>query len=198
MSSDPETVAVYDAKAGEYAENFAAAKAGAHLNRFMKALRPEGAVLDLGCGPGGSAVFMRDAGFHVTCTDASAAMVEAARARGLEALQMTFDDISGIGVYDGIWANFSLLHAPRADFPRHFMTLSRALRPGGVFHIGMKAGTGEARDALGRRYTYVTVAEVCDLLRSVAITPDYRVEFDEVGLAGTKDPCLVVQGRKGG
>ena len=60
------------------------------------------------------------------------------------------DEIDGEDLYDGIWANFSLLHAPRAAFPLHLMALKRAIKPGGLLHLGMKLGEGEGRDGLGR------------------------------------------------
>ena len=196
MSVDRETLSVYDAKAADYAAHFDVGSPGGNLKRFMEML-PNGArVLDLGCGPGGAAMHMQAAGFDVVCVDASAEMVAIAASRGLNATQKTFDEISGEGIYDGIWANFSLLHAPRADLPRHFAALGSALRAGGAFHIGMKEGSTEARDALGRKYTYVTVGEVRGLMDSVGITAEHDNRFQEVGLSGSNDPCLIVQGRK--
>jgi len=196
MSVDPETLAVYDAKASEYDDIFFAGQAGAHLKRFMDMVTPGGAVFDLGCGPGNAAVLMQEAGFKMTCVDASAAMIDKAKARGLDAQHAIFDEITGDAIYNGVWANFSLLHAPRAEYPRHFAALSQAMAPGAAFHIGMKAGTGEKRDGLGRLYTFVTVDEVCELMQSVGITPLHKFEFTEVGMAGTNDPCMVIQGLK--
>ena len=75
-------------------------------------------------------------------------MVDLARRHpGVDAQLAGFDDVSGVAVYDGIWANFSLLHAPKADMPRHLAAVARALRPGGVLSIGLKTGTGEASDS---------------------------------------------------
>ena len=110
-------------------------------------------LVDLGCGPGGASAHMRDAGLNPDPVDASPAMIALAKERfSLEARQATFDDIGGEALYDAIWANFSLLHAPRADLSRHFTALARVLRPGGLFHVGLKTGTGEARDEIGRAH----------------------------------------------
>lgn len=198
MSVDRETVAVYDAKAAEYDDLFFAGQAGAHLKRFMGMVREGGHILDLGCGPGNAARIMQDAGFRLTCTDASAEMVRKAHARGLDARVETFDDISGTALYDGVWANFSLLHAAPDALPRHIADLAEAMTDGAAFHIGMKTGEGRARDVIGRLYTYVTDNELTAMLNDVGITVETRHAFSEVGMAGTEDPCLILQGYKHG
>ena len=154
--SDATTIRVYDDRAADYArmsdDNVARDR---RLAAFIAACAPGGHVLDLGCGPGAAAAVMARAGLRVDATDASGEMVVLAGARaGVSARLATFDQISGRDIYDGIWASFSLLHAPRADFPGHLDALHKALKPGGAFYIGMKLGTGEARDSLGRTYTY--------------------------------------------
>ncbi|MFT7594949.1 MAG: SAM-dependent methyltransferase [Paracoccaceae bacterium] len=154
--SDPDTIRVYDTRAADYAEMTDDHNAtDPKLVAFIAACPPGGQVLDLGCGPGASAAVMAQQGLVVEAMDASAQMVALADAHpGVEARQSTFDEISGQGVYDGIWASFSLLHAPRVDFPRHLAACHLALKPGGMFVIGMKLGSSTARDGIGRQYTY--------------------------------------------
>jgi SAM-dependent methyltransferase len=94
----------------------------------------------------------------------------AAQHVGVTAWQATFDDIDASDTYDGIWANFSLLHAPRSDMPRHLAALHKALKPGGVFFIGLKLGAGEARDKIGRLYTYYSQEELDKLLQDAGFT----------------------------
>ncbi|MFK7875337.1 MAG: class I SAM-dependent methyltransferase [Paracoccaceae bacterium] len=198
--SDEETLAVYDAKAGEYATCFSK---GDHpdtqLRAFLDALPHAATVLDLGCGPGRTAGLMAAEGHAVTATDASAEMVKlATKWPGVLASQASFDDLTGDAIYDGIWANFSLLHAARGDLPRHFTAISKALKSGGVFHIGMKTGIGTDRDAIGRRYTYVTDVELRNLMHDVLLTPIANWTGRDAGLAGTVDPWIVIQARKDG
>ncbi len=164
--SDDATIRIYDQRAADYAAlNDDHNAADPNLNAFIAALSPGCRVLDLGCGPGVSAAAMARAGFAVDAWDASSAMVNlTGRHSGVTARQAVFDDIAGTDIYDGIWANFSLLHAPRADFPRHLAALHKALKPGGRFHIGMKRGTGSARDGIGRLYTYYETEELDALL----------------------------------
>ena len=63
--------------------------------------------------------------------------------------------------------------------------LHRALKPGGTLHIGMKLGTGEKRDALGRLYVYYTEAELTGLLQAAGFTPTLRETREDTGLDGT-------------
>ncbi len=170
--SDAETLRVYDKTAADYArKNQDYLSNDPRLLEFIIACPQGGRVLDLGCGPGTSAAVMAQAGLKPDASDASAEMIALAQAHsGVTARQATFDDISGAATYDGIWANFSLLHAPRAAMPGHLAAIKRALKPSGVFYIGLKLGKGEARDALGRLYTYYEEDELKDLLKTAGFT----------------------------
>ena len=193
MSADPRTLAAYDAQAQAYAQRFQADAPGGDLCAFMALLPPGGQVLDLGCGPGTASAFLRAAGFMPDPVDASPAMVEIANNRyGIGARLATFDEIDAEAAYDGVWANFSLLHAPRADLPGHLTALKRALRPGGILHLGMKTGTGEGRDRLDRFYSYFSRAELLSLLAAAGFTVTATREDHEIGLAGTDEPFIIL------
>ena len=183
--TDRETIAVYDARAGDYAKLETFDTPSATLAAFIAALPTGARVLDLGCGPGTSARHMVRAGCVVDALDASAEMIGLASAiDGVTARQASFDDISGTAIYDGVWANFSLLHAPRADMPRHLSAIHTALKPGGLFHIAVKEGTGAHRDSINRLYTYYTEAELTDLLQAAGFSVGpYRRGRDK-GLSG--------------
>ncbi len=183
---DPETIRVYDARAAEYAAvNVKESSSDATLTAFIAACPPGGHVLDLGCGPGASAAVMAQAGLTVDATDASGEMVAlAARHQGVNAFQALFSDITGHNIYDGIWASFCLLHAPRADFPDHLAALYKALKPGGSFYIGMKLGSGEARDSIGRLYTYYTAEELDGYLTQAGFSDFDHLYGTSKGLDG--------------
>jgi SAM-dependent methyltransferase len=188
MTGDEETLRVYDARAAEYARITQTDAPGPLLAGFIAALPAGGRVLDLGCGPGLDAGHMAAAGLVVEAVDASAAMIEQARARrGVAARQADFDTFVAEGhsaAYHGIWANFSLLHAPRDALPGYLTAIHTALRPGGRFHIAVKTGTGSKRDALGRIYTYYMPDELSDHLRMAGLDPQARSEGREPGLDG--------------
>lgn len=87
-------------------------------------------VLDAGCGNGGLAALLTAP--EVVCVDQSEAAVEAARTRGLEALQadiqdLPFEDAS----FDVVMCNWALYHLP--DLDRGLSEIGRVLHPGGRF-----------------------------------------------------------------
>lgn len=194
MSADTETLAVYDAKAQDYARLTVGKAEHNSLAEFVADL-PDGArVLDLGCGPGHYAAEMLRLGCRVDAMDGSVAMVAlAAEIEGLNVWQALFDDLDANATYDGVWASFSLLHAPREKLPRHMAQIKRALKAGGVFHIGMKLGEAGGRDALGRAYTYVSEGELVSLLNDAGFEP-YKTYLGEgAGLSGTVDKFILVR-----
>ncbi len=189
--TDKATIDLYDSRADDYARMVTALPELTALKTFIAKLPPNAHVLDLGCGPGQAARAITQAGHTTDPVDASATMVQQARAHNLPARQASFADITQTNHYDGIWANFSLLHAPKSDLPDHRTRLHRALKPGGLLHLGMKTGTGERRDALGRFYAFYTIAEMTALLTTHGFTLTDTKTGSGKGLAGTDDPwCL--------
>lgn len=195
--TDPKTIAFYDSAADRYDNCFESGTGSSALKEFM-ALLPDGAeVLDLGCGPARASVHMRAAGFRPDPVDASQGMIDLANeAHDIGARMLTFDEIDMVEAYDGVWANFSLLHAPKPDLPRHIAAIAAALRPKGIFHVAMKVGAGEKRDHIERLYTFVTVEELQGLLQDAGFELIATEEGREVGMAGTNDPFVTMRARK--
>ena len=183
MSADRETIAAYETRSHEYLEQVGRAAAPGFAE-FVARLPAGAHVLDLGCGPGDTSHRLLKQGFTVDAIDATPAMVSRARELGVPARRATFDEIEHEDLYDGIWANFSLLHAPRDDMPAHLARVRKALKPGGAFHIGLKLGTGAKRDRIGRFYTYYTEDELSGLLVDAGLTPTHRETGESTGLDG--------------
>lgn len=197
MPYDKRTIAVYDAKVKDYRAAFSENGIDPALSRFMDAVPKSGTILDLGCGPGKHAKILSDHGFNVTAMDASYGMVDAARALGgFTVHQASFDDLNAADYYDGIWANFSLLHAPREAFPQHIKAIAKALKPQGLFHIGMKIGEGAHRDGLGRFYHFYQRDALCETLIQAGFSIRHEKRGEGKGLAGTIDPWIEILAQK--
>ncbi len=193
MTADKQTIELYNARAADYQKKLGSDQPSPRLLRFIAALPDGGTVLDLGCGPGSSAAVMRDHGLVVTALDASVEMARVAKDLfDLDVTLGSFDDVTELAIYDGVWANFSLLHAPRTVMPRHLTAIHRALRAGGRFLIGLKTGTGERRDALGRIYTYYTQDELTELLQIGGFTVDTVETGAETGLSDQVEPFIIM------
>ncbi|ASP18865.1 tellurite methyltransferase [Antarctobacter heliothermus] len=191
--TDPETIRLYNARAKDYADVTEGAGPDATLRAFLAALPPKARVLDLGCGPGRSAGILAAAGHQVEAWDASEGMVAlAAKRPGVTARLAEFNALTASAVYDAIWANFSLLHAPRAEMPRHLAAIRQALKPGGLAHVAVKEGTGSQRDTLGRLYTYYTEPELSLLLTQAGLTPGPFRHGEGMGLDKIMAPWISV------
>lgn len=196
--TDAQTLRAYAENAKDYAQKFDTQKPSKHLLSFMEGLPSKAKVLDFGCGTGNAAIKMREAGFVVTGLDASEEMLKIAakNASGIEWIHGCFDDLNAVKTYEGVWANFSLLHSERTALTDHIAAISKALKIGGYFHIGMKTGTGEGRDRLGRKYTYWQQAELVRILDDNGFNNHKISTGSEAGLAGVAEPWIIILSRK--
>jgi SAM-dependent methyltransferase len=118
-------------KADRYAHNARfVADLGAPVLAFL-APQPGEKILDLGCGDGALTEKLVATGADVVGVDASAAMVEAARAKGLNAEVMDGGALTFDGVFDAVFSNAALhwMLDPNAVIAG----VRRALKPGGRF-----------------------------------------------------------------
>lgn len=108
-------------------------------------------VLDLGCGDGSLTLKLKAAGCQVVGVDSSAAMVAAARARGLEAHVADGHALPFENRFDAVFTNAALhwMLDPEAVIAG----VKRALKPGGRF-VGECGGAGN-------------VNHICNALRTV-------------------------------
>lgn len=154
MSTDPATIAFYQARAPHWVFHSGAAHSH-QLDAFLDRLPPGSAVLELGCGGGRDAAHIRQRGFAVDATDGTPALVKRANeAFSLGARVMAFHQLEAEAAYAGVWAHASLLHCPRAALPDVLARIHRALVPGGWFFSSYKLGQGEGRDSLGRLHNF--------------------------------------------
>jgi SAM-dependent methyltransferase len=113
------------------------------LNRFAEAVRGRGQVVDLGCGPGHVARYLREQGVSIIGVDLSAEMIRVAGdlSPGIDfrvgdMRRLDFDDASLAGVV----AFYSIVHFDSAELGAVFREVRRVLRPDGLalvtFHVG--------------------------------------------------------------
>ena len=185
MTCDIKTLQVYETQSSKYLENVKKDHPSKTLKYFAANLPKKSNVLDYGCGPGLSAEYLANLGHSVIAFDASKNMLELVpKHERIKSYQATFDTFSENEIFDGIWASFSLLHAKRRDFPHLLTSIKRALKPYGLFSIGLKLGAGEKRDKLGRRYTFVSQNELDQLLKSSGFNVFDHILGKDVGLDG--------------
>lgn len=113
----------------------------AALLRHIQAKAPF-ALLDFGCGPGRDLRTFKALGHAPVGLDGTARFVEMARAdSGCEVWQQDFLALDlPPERFDGVFANASLFHVPRADLPRVLRQLHATLKPGGVLFASNPRG----------------------------------------------------------
>ena len=192
---DTETIKYYDKSAESYLDKVCNTYPDSDLLSFINSIKSGGTVLDLGCGPGNSSAMMQSAGLNVQASDCSQKMVDIAKNKfNVDAIKAEFKELSEIDLYDGVWANFSLLHAPRSEMLSNLKKINRSLKKKGYLHIGLKIGNGEKRDTLGRQYTYYQPKELRSLLISAGFTINtIRLDMDgAISMTGMIEPFMIV------
>lgn len=152
------TVAAYDGAAADYAAG--TTEIGESLrsvmDRFLALVGPGCHVLEIGSGGGRDALALEAGRARVRRTDITPAFVELLRGSGHEAdvLDPLVDDLRDPAEpdrpYDAVWASACLLHVAREDLPAVLRRLAEVTRRGGVLHVSLKEGDGEAWSTHGR------------------------------------------------
>lgn len=107
-------------------------------------------VLELGCGTGEDALYLAEQGIHITATDASEKMLDAARMKaGTNPLiKVDYLDLQSVGrqqsallkvsdaLFDGVFSNFGPLNC-LSDWQPLAAWLAEQVKPGGVVTLGI-------------------------------------------------------------
>jgi SAM-dependent methyltransferase len=110
---------------------------------FLDRLRAAEArtLLEVGAGTGQDSRFFADEGLDVTAIDLSPAMVERILEKGVRGRVGDVTALgSGDGSFDAVYAFNALLHVPDAALPGALSGIRAALRPGGLFYLGVYGG----------------------------------------------------------
>ena len=189
--SDKETIEVYNQNVEKYRALVDKLPNTKSLKSFMGRFDAGANILDFGCGVGDSAAAMRAVGLRPVCRDGSVEMVKTANELyQLNASVALFSELNDNSVYDGVWANFSLLHASKSEFPYLISALHTSLKPKGWLFVGLKLGNGESRDKFGRHYTYYQEDELDAILIKAGFAVDEKIYGKSKGMAGTDEPWI--------
>ena len=172
MAGSRQTLDFYDREAGDYAEMAHKMTLPVELAAFMAQVPEGGRILDLGCGSGWAANAFLKSGFEVTAMDGSAGLAAEAKSRyGIDVIVQRFGEMDWQDRFDGVWAWFTLMHAPRAEMDANLARVQRALKTGGHFMIGFQEGDRDHTDTLGRHYSYFTEEDMRARLTRAGFTP---------------------------
>lgn len=175
------TIAFYDADAAAFIQR-RVEQYPEQLERFIAKVGRGAHVLDLGCGGGHDAQIMLAAGVDVLACDGSSELAARAEKRlGRPVRVMRFNELEAHEVFDGVWANRSLLHAPVEELPDLIKRIWRAMKPGASFFSSYKGGSGGEIDAAGRYYNFPS-----------------RAQLEEIYSAAAPWAALVIEERSGG
>lgn len=152
------TIAEYQATAASFREGTWDHDVSQNRDALVAAMPSNpGKILDIGCGPGRDLVAFKGQGHTVIGLDATPAFVEMAQqASGSEVWQQSFLSLDlQPETFDGIFANASLIHVPRAEMVRVLKDLWRSLIKGGAIVMSMVRGDSEGYSARSTGYRYV-------------------------------------------
>lgn len=179
----------------EHAKDFAAfsktfrGKLEVWIEEFTQKLKKGDQVLDLGCGSGRDAGYFIKHGLSVTGVDNSSGLIEIAKSKVPEAafFIMDFESLAMPSEgFSGVWANASLVHAPKENILPVLKQLYQVLKPGGVFYSTWRVGSVEkfttekrGKAEFKRFYAYYTLDELVDLIQKAEFI-DVSYDLDEI------------------
>jgi SAM-dependent methyltransferase len=122
----------------------------AALLRYIQGKLPY-TILDFGCGPGRDLRAFADLGHAVIGVEGSEKFVEMAREQGYQVWKQNFLELDLPDYcFDGVFANASLFHIPKAELPRVLLELHATLKPGGVLFSSNPRGDNSEGWSSGR------------------------------------------------
>jgi SAM-dependent methyltransferase len=158
-------------------------------------------LLDLGCGPGRDLIALSAMGHAVTGLDGSAELVRMAREHsGCVVLEQSFFELDlGQARFDGVFANASLFHVPRALLARVLRELHACLVPGGVLFCSNPRSFDVDHEGFnGERYgSYLTTDTWLEQIRAAGFVIE-RHYFRPADKPPSEQPWLAIVARRAG
>jgi len=182
METSNQNIKYYDQHASEYFLKTSKVDMSVIRNEFMALIPKGGTILDAGCGPGWDSSAFLEHGFQVEAFDASNSMVKIAKENtGISVRNMYFQEMDYENIFDGVWANASLLHIEQDEFIPVFKKISISLKQGGLFFASFKYGQGTLFE-YGRWFTLMNEIELMGIIKSFPELNLLRIwKSDDVG-----------------
>ncbi|MCQ2914655.1 MAG: class I SAM-dependent methyltransferase [Alphaproteobacteria bacterium] len=162
------TLEFYKKQANEFVNSTQNLEFSELQNDFISKIKPNGKILDLGCGAGRDSKAFLSKGFDVIAVDASKEMCEvASKFTNLNVINETFQSYThNDNDLDGIWACASLLHLSKNELPSIFEKYSKMLKINGIFYASFKYGdfNGITHE---RYYTYLTETSFNEIIKDI-------------------------------
>ncbi len=173
------SIEFYNINSEEFFKNTVSADMSEALEEFLRYVKPQGKILDAGCGSGRDTLYFLNKGLDVVSLDASDEMVRlSSELTGQKTIKMRFQDIRFNGEFDGVWACASLLHVSRDEIYIVIQRIANSLKSEGIFYASFKYGDGEIiRDGrLFNSYNEVTLKSLIENHKDLTIIKVWKTQ----------------------
>lgn len=168
QSINEQTIDYYNVNAVSYFNSTVGGDMSEAYSRFIKYVKPQGTIIDIGTGSGRDIKYFMNAGFEVYGIDASKELCRlSAEYTGAKIKCQTIQDWIPHMQYDGVWANASLIHLQKREVEDFINRLSKVLAEEGVLYISLKEGIDEGVDEKGRYFNGLTFNDISLLLSKI-------------------------------
>lgn len=159
--NDNSTINYYNTHAATYFADTVHVDMSENCDCFARYIKPGGRIMDIGAGSGRDMLYFKQKGFQVEGIDASDELCRmASDYAGVQVRCLRIQDWQPEEVYDGLWANASLLHLPMEEIEEFVLRAEKYLSERGAMYLSLKSGIDTGSDARGRYFTNMTMEKL--------------------------------------
>lgn len=159
-------ISYYDENAISYFYNTKYLDMKEAYDRFLSRVVSGGLILDFGCGGGRDSKYFLSRNYKVSAIDGSKEMCRlASEYAKIYVKNIEYKDFSDTSIYDGIWANASLVHLDDNNLLSTLSSIREALKDDGVFYMSLKNNKSERESDRDRIFYYRSFDEVYSMIK---------------------------------
>lgn len=159
-------ISYYDKNAMSYFYNTKYLDMKEAYDRFLSRVVSGGLILDFGCGGGRDSKYFLSRNYKVSAIDGSKEMCRlASEYAKIYVKNIEYKDFNDTSIYDGIWANASLVHLDDNNLLSTLSSIREALKDDGVFYMSLKNNKSERESDRDRIFYYRSFDEVYSMIR---------------------------------